>query len=352
MAQLRLPHPYDPRFALPGNVLAEPPGRGTLTTVQMPRKTFSSPPSGWTGGFHLPEYIASEPTGRGAVHSHWARRRTIPMKISSPLGDVAMSADPIALYGHRAAEYLLGTIHDVPPEFRLIALEALLNELDPGLYERVTKRANAYKRRSTSDKEAVRDALASSMSEGMAREMIALGTKGRPSMPSLLGLGFYGPIAYRTALHGLFGSIKKGIGKVGSAIKGGAKTVGRGVAYPFKQAGRGIKKGASYVKKGAIKAWEWGKAAVSKLGSLACGVLQSPATATAAGAAAMAYGAPPQAGQAGAAAGARLCTKSETPAVPQAALMTPGGISPTPRWVLPAAAAGGALVLLLALRRS
>lgn len=336
MAQFRRPNPYDPGFALPANVLAEPPGRGTLATVQLPRKTISGAPSGWDGGYVLPDYVRAEGAGRGAMHSHWARRKTIQRLVPDALGAdgppmrPGFPGDPIKAYGQRASEFIMGTIREVPVEFRQIALEALLNEIEPGLYDRVTKRANEYKDEGMSTKKAVGAALASSMSEGIAKEMIKIGTKGVPGVRSQLGLGFYGDPSAQLALAGIWSSIKSGASKVGGAVK------------------TGVTKTGSALKTGAKKAYDWGKKAVNKLGSLACSVMKHPAAPVAAGAAAAAAGAPPQAGAAGAQVGAALCTKN-TPEAPQDQLMQPQ--SYLPKWILPVAIGGGALVLVLMLTR-
>lgn len=395
MTQYRMTHPYNAGFAFPANVMAEPPGRGTLTTKQLPRKTFSAMPEGWTGGFALPDYVKAEPHKRGTMHTHWTRRKTIPTLIPASLGNdfpdeveleymleegeplemilpqevYAMDGlgssevlkgrgDPIKLYGERASEYILGTIREVPVEFRAIALEALLDEVEPGLYDRVTERANKYRGRGMSSKTAVQAAMASSMSQGIAKEMMQLGRGKAPDMRSQLGLGLYGDTAIETALEGLWGSLKKGVKKVGSAVKKSAQKIGSGVkragkkaAWPAQQAYKGVRKGAEYVKKGVQRAYEWGKNAINKLGSLACGAMKSPVASVAAGAAAAAYGAPPQVGAAGAQIGGSLCSKSEIPAVPQQELVQPQQYG-TSKWILPAVIGGaGLLVVLLVTRK-
>ena len=92
MAHYRVPHPYDAHFALPDNVVAEPPGRGTLTTHQRPRKSFEARPAdmppAWSAHFDIPSYIVDEPEGRGSMHSYWARRKTIPILLPDSLGSL------------------------------------------------------------------------------------------------------------------------------------------------------------------------------------------------------------------------------------------------------------------------
>jgi len=99
MAQFRSPNPYDPHFALPDNVLAEPPGRGTITTAQLPRRTMGFVPKDWDGGFALPNYIRAEPHGRGtAISTYQARRKTIPFKIPESLAGIE------EMYAHPAMQ--------------------------------------------------------------------------------------------------------------------------------------------------------------------------------------------------------------------------------------------------------
>jgi len=363
MAQFRRPHPWDPGFALPANVMAEPPGRGTLTSVGLPRKTISGRPVGWAGGYALPDYLQAEPSGRGTATTHQDRRRTISQFIPGSLGAIPLAltlpqevyaldgvggslpkpgfkGDPIKAYGQRASEFIMGTIKEVPIEFRAIALQALLDEVEPGLYDKVTKAANEYKSKGLSKKAAVKSALASQMSKGLALELLKIGQGKAPSLRSQAGLGFYGETAYEAALAGLFSSIKSGVNKVGSTIKSGATSI---VKAPV----RLVKQGAEKVKEGAQKAWEWGKKAVNKLGELACGVANHPAAPMAAGAVGTAYGAPPQTGSMAVQFASSMCKSGDVPAATPQQLMQPA----TPKWLMPAAIGGAGLVAVLLLTR-
>jgi hypothetical protein len=49
MAFFQIPNPWNPGYALPDYVLAEPPGRGTFTTAMIPRRTVDVLP---------PDYLA------------------------------------------------------------------------------------------------------------------------------------------------------------------------------------------------------------------------------------------------------------------------------------------------------
>lgn len=103
MAQYRIPHPYNAHFALPDNVMAEPPGRGTLTTQQRPRKSFEprppQMPAAWDPGFAIPSYIRHEHEGRGAMSTHQARRRTIPGYLPEELNGLGSLGNDMLGYG-------------------------------------------------------------------------------------------------------------------------------------------------------------------------------------------------------------------------------------------------------------
>jgi hypothetical protein len=52
----QMPHPWDPRYAIPDYVMAEPMGRGTFTTKWLPRGWVSTLP---------PDYFAKQMHGGG-----------------------------------------------------------------------------------------------------------------------------------------------------------------------------------------------------------------------------------------------------------------------------------------------
>lgn len=86
----RRPHPWDPGYALPPHVLAEPPGRGTLTTNYRPRRSIDTggervPP--WRSGYAVPDYILEEPLGRGVHTTKQLPRRTVSALIPDALGN-------------------------------------------------------------------------------------------------------------------------------------------------------------------------------------------------------------------------------------------------------------------------
>ena len=300
MAQFRIAHPYDPNYALPANVMAEAPGRGTLTTVQAPRKSFDNPVPGWDGGYTIPRYVAVEAQGRGAAGTYWDPRKTIPMFVPGQLGLGDDAANALRAYGNRAADVILSSLTELPASQQPIALETLFKTLDPTLLARVTRNLKAGM--------APRDAISLAMQEGFGRELVRLGRGHTPTS----GLGYYGG---DVALSGFWSTI----------------------TYPFRKVGSATATVAS-------KTYDWGGSVLGKLGSLACGVAGSRVGTAVGGGAAAAFGAPPQVGVVGAQVAGGMCAKPAT-AVP----MMP--VSSTPSWVVPAAIGGGALVLVLLLTR-
>ncbi len=303
MAQLRTPnHPYDPGFTLPDNVLAEPPGAGTMTTQVLHRKSFYGAPRDWNGGYAVPDYIQAEPAGRGAAYAYDLPRKSIQQNIPGSLGDDSppepgFPGDPIKAYGQKAARIVTQAVRSVPAKDRANLLKTIFDGLEPGLDARVRDRAAEYEKKGLSVDVAVQNAIASSVSEGFAKELIRLGKGQDAEHLGYFGLGF--------SVTDIFTAPVKAIGKVAS------KTLGA-------------------------------------VGSLACTVLGSPLAATAAGGAAVAYGAPPQAGAAGAQLATTMCQKAPKPMLQ----MPQQPIQPqTPSWVIPAAIGGAGLLLVLLLTR-
>lgn len=300
MAQFRIQHPYDPGFALPPNVIAEPPGRGTLTTLPLPRRTFDDPVPGWDGGYgNQPSYVRAEPIGRGAAYTMPDMRRTIPLHVPSELGDDA--SDALRAYGYRAADAILSAVPELPRNQRALGLEALFHAIDPSLLARVTARMQAG--------QAPRDAVAKAMAEGFGREIMRLGRSGRPS-----SLGYYGG---PQAMAGLWDSIKGAFSKVGSGIKTAGKTT-----------------------------YSWGGKVLTTVGGIACGVAGSSAGPAIGGGVAAGFGAPPQVGVAGTQVAANLCPKGQVPIGPP--------IAPPPMfppWLLPVAIGGVGVVAVILLTK-
>jgi hypothetical protein len=102
--------------------------------------------------------------------------------------------DPIANFGRQASAYIMKVIREVPPHQRPATLKIVFDRIEPGLYERVAKKATELERnKGYSPKVALQKAMAISMANGLAKEYVKLGTPAAP-MPQggFLGLGVWG----------------------------------------------------------------------------------------------------------------------------------------------------------------
>lgn len=224
-----LPPPWHPGYADPGNVEAEGLVRGTFTTRQLPRGTYDEPAVG-TGGYAVPEYVMDEGYGQGAFVTKWMPRGetvipdpryletpttivgpaspvrggvSYPMAVLNGLGsdlppvsalpEPGGAADPIRQYGVKAARAITSRLRKLPINERPIAMRAVLDTIDRGLWNRVQTRAQPLVKRGQSAPAALEQALASSFSDGMLQEIIKTGKKKTaPGTTSLMGLGCYG----------------------------------------------------------------------------------------------------------------------------------------------------------------
>lgn len=342
-------HPWDPRLALPANVLSEPPGnRGSRITAQMPRKTYDAF-APYEDSYALPDYL--EPPGTDARFSMPLPRKWIPGRITIGMpglsGDQAVAAPNLgAEFGVRAAAALLVGLDSVPPRGRLLALGLAMDAIEPGLYQRFLRRLPKGK----TDMGSIRKAIAAATAEGFTKELVAIGRGKAPEARSLAGLGCYGACAARSAL----GDFWEALATPFTAAWDGFTSVidskpvkwiaaGAAVIMPVTALGFGAqaiapKETLELYKKGI----DYAGKAVGAVASVACAVLQSPIAPIAAGAAAAAYGAPPQVGMIGAQIGQGLCPQGASAAPPPPP-------PPPPRsfpWV-PVALGGGALLLIL-----
>jgi hypothetical protein len=313
MAQYRIPHPYNPHYAIPSYILAEPPGqRQAIVTAQAPRGTFSSPPVGWAGGFKdkyaLPAYVQAEPHKRGAMSTYYVPRKTIPTLVPeylSGLGDAAVpkpgfSGDPFKAYGIKATEIILNSIATLPDAEKADGMKAALDAIESGLWERTIMRLEEYrgKHKGVSDKKLVRWALSSALSEGLAKKVIALG-KGESPTPTSLGFSIgdiFKPI----------GKAVSGVGKIGGKIAG-------------------------------------------KVGGLACKVLKSDVAKIGGAAVSTVYTGNPAIGAAGVQVASGMCPAGTVP-MTQAEMMAAQAPA-RPPWLIPAAVGAGGLILVLLLTR-
>ena len=387
--QWRKPHPWDGNYAIPDYIMDEPARFGTHTTTQRRRRSYGPlgvRPPGWSPHLALPDYIKKEQVGQGALRTKYRPRRSVSTLIpqylgnyESELGDVASrnllgsSRDPFKQYGERISEYVMGTIGEVDPEWRKLALTSVLSALDPGLPARVNARANRYKsKRGWDSKTALQAAIATSVSDGLSKEIVKIGKGRMPAVKSLAGLGTYdGALegAYSDLAMSLGGyealgwglsSVTSAVSSVGSAIKSGAKTVAsagykvvrapdRAVTYAAKKAYSGVKTAVTWtgskIKAGAQTAYSWGKTAVKKIYDLTCKVMKSPVSDVAAGAVAAYYGVPPKVGVAGhKAVTGVMCGKDGKP-LPPDALTQPGGLLPQKKFPTLLVVGGGAAAL-------
>lgn len=103
--------------------------------------------------------------------------------------------DPIAQFGAEVADVLLGS------GIRGPELKALMDQLDPKLWGRVSSKARRFERQGLSPDEALRRATASSTSLGLLEQFVRAGQRG-PAVKSMAGLGAYGEVSEVAVLDG------------------------------------------------------------------------------------------------------------------------------------------------------
>jgi hypothetical protein len=290
MAQIRIPHPWNPGYALPKYVKAEPDGRGAFSTRYIKRGTFFDAPKSMRdgAGYALPNYVRAEPVERGTFTTKYTPRRTVGalapdmLQRAGALGSDDAS-DPIQMYGTRAAQIVLVEMGKVPAKDRPLMMKRILDGVDPALIAKVNARLKANKAKGMAQAPALRNALEESFREGITREFARIG-KGRAAKkgPGALALGL----------------------DIGGSIKG--------------------------LFSGHVKA-------AKKIGGVACNVARHPASGLAAGAGAAAYGANPEDAMTGAAVAANVCGGAYAPPPPAGA-----------PW-LPIALVGGAALIAVVL---
>ena len=198
--QFRLPHPWDPGFALPQNVMDEPPEFGVIITHQMPRGTYfrGKAPPPWQPGYALPGYVKREPVGAPAQVTLMQPRGTIYNNIPEYLGADTVTAhppggpnDPFVLFGRSAAVRVLGEARKLAPAQRKIYLKQVFDALDPGLWSTVAEKARQYQRLGQPAAKALESATAAAMANGLLRQVVNLG--GARTSAQRGGMG-YGPL--------------------------------------------------------------------------------------------------------------------------------------------------------------
>lgn len=290
---------YNPGYALPEYIRAEPPGRGTFTTKWLPRGTISEV---------IPDYLARPMPARGhskgaerlgslsgsvfdsstlqgnslcghslasdslGMSKRGAQRRCMRggrVFLLEPMGD--NGTDPVAEYGRKAARWIMSTINRVPQPSRKAALRALLDGVDKNLWPVVDRKGTAYQAQGMTAKSALERALGESMTDGIAKEIVETGQRvmrGEPAAirkDSLMGLGAYPDACYMAHCRGLealgwnpisaVAKAAKNVGKaVGGAVAGAARTVASAGNTVVRSAGRAVASGASAVGSGVASA--------------------------------------------------------------------------------------------------
>lgn len=274
----------------------------------------------WNPGYAIPKYVAAEPPGRGTFTTEWTPRGTIQQLIPDSLsglgalgdstigGDPTIGAgaeDPFLKYGKTSAAAVFKAVNSVAPKYRDITLKAILQEIDPSLYGKV--KANPTQAN-----------LANLMATGIAREIVELGA------------GKRSPRKARQVMHSR------------AAKPGYRPTDGwfdKYIVNPIKKynpVSLSLDVGEDILKKAT--------SALKTVGGAACALSQNPLGVAAASGAAAAAGQPPQTGAAGMAATAAICASGQPAPTPTIVPVMPG-------WVLPAAIGGGALLLIVLLKK-
>lgn len=304
MSFYHLPHPWNPGYAIPEYVMAEPPDRGTFTTKWLPRGTIPG---------LVPDYLAKPgkqllgrndadlgSLGESSLRCNSLSGDTLGAEEYSlePLGGV----DPVTSYGEEAALWIMSEIAKVPASQRKEALQSLLNVVDPSLWATIDRKGSEFRAKGMPPKSALAAAISVSLSEGFMKELIEAGARAQRGdrnpfkKQSLAGLGMY---------EDLGGWLSSTVGAVGGFVSGGVRKLG------------------SLARKAACSS------TIQVLAATAGG------PAGAAGAAAAASKCGGGGGNSGGGGGG-----ASAPAAPR-----------TPDWLLPVAAVGGGVLLLLVLRK-
>lgn len=374
-----LPHPWNPGYAVPKYVLAEPPERGTFTTQWLPRGTISqivpdylAKPGrkilgrtdadlGSLGGTTLDCSTLSRPTLAG--HSLEGSSLGAEVYTLEPLG--AGGTDPVLAYGMKASSWIMSTISRVPQPQRKAALRALLDAIDPSLWSKVDADGQKHQAAGMNPKAALARALAENMSAGIAHEIVETGKRAlrgdrQPvKAEGQLGLGAY-PMArtraQATAMEALGFSFSdlnpvNAVKNAARAVAGAATTIVKGTVNAAGEVWDGTKWVGGKIGAGAKAAGGWVKDGVNALGGFACKLASSPIGQVGASAAAVAAGAPPQVGVAGAQAAAAMCSKTPAVTQSQSQMSPPSTASRLPSWALPVGIGAGVLLLVAVARK-
>jgi hypothetical protein len=205
--------PWQTGYAYPDYVNEEPLGAGVFRTKYLARKTVDALVPEYLSG-DVVEELQTTPDLNIRGGASWlaaAERRyqtglggvgyTTPINADAgqawiaaaerrygyALGDDAHAGDAIGEFGRQAARYILATVHALPPSERKLALRTAFDNLEPGLWNRVTRKANELARAGMPAPAALERAIASQVSYGLLQELIRTGKTGRVRAQTLLG---------------------------------------------------------------------------------------------------------------------------------------------------------------------
>ena len=335
--------PWKHGYALPAYMQKEDAlQRGSAkTTPWAPRGTISKvPPGSKHGGYAVPPYVLAEPVGSQAKTTPWLPRGTYDGKvvklkpglpysehslISNGLGALGSHSslsgntvkgssvgggNPIEIYGQKVASTILLDFKNIPVGKRDKALRELLNQIDPKLYNAAKKEIKQQKAQGLKGEKAEKAGLALAFTRGLTKEFMNLGKKSKAPSP--------------------------GVGK-------GQVSLGALVGFEAQA--------DNYQDLGGV--WSSIKSTIKKIGGYACDVATHPITPIAAGAAGAYYGGPQGASTATAGVGlaASACSIGKEPVYTGGGgggVASSGGM---PVWAMPALIGGGAIALILALKK-
>jgi hypothetical protein len=324
------------------------------------------------GGYILPQSVRDEPLGQGVRTTHYTKRGTIfglvPEIVtagaatermgvggifeSTPsagrlgvlsgttlggrstlgaLGDAPApggSRDGVAALAKEASAIIMAQSRTVEPAYRKIYLQAVLGNIDRGLPNAVSAKAEYLMKRKNYDaKTALQKAIAVEIANHTIKELMEVGRTRRVPTSGLLGLGACsgGP----RGLGGVWDTVKSYTKKTTGAILAPA-TAGVSLAWT--------------APKTAGKVADKAKTALDKIGKVMCKVADSGLLKIGAAAAGGAAGGPQgaQAGSAGADATQQLCAAKDTGPMD---IVEGGGIP-----IVPILIGGGVLAVILLLR--
>ena len=329
-----------------------------------PRKDYGLPRA-WDSGYVVPDYVQAETPGMGAYATQWMPRGTIIQEVpdfgmanpkrvlgrsdvqlgslgDDTLGSGAVEQNPVAAYGTSAASWLLASMQRIPAPKRPAVFKAIFDQIDRSLWPTVQKETARLQRQGMSARAALGQAIATSMSAGMVKELVALGKGGSPKKTGHVALGAAPAARSKATTYALealgFGwsdlnpvNVAK---TVGSGIASGAEAVASGTAAGAGGVWSGITTAAGAVADAATSTASFVADAVKTVGNLACDVIGNDVYKGATQVTAAALTGSPQAAQAagtGIDVQRKICGSSSP-----AAVKPPPPPPPKPSWIMPA----------------